>query len=249
MSRELTDQEVQRHQSRTWLLENGFQPYGYAWDVTHQATEIPALFDAAYPEGTEEDPAEARKVKVSVAGRMMTQRIMGKAAFFNLHDETGKIQVYIRRDDLPEGYYNEVFKKRYDLGDIVGVSGFVFRTKTGELSIHAERLELLTKTLRPLPIVKETEEKSYGGLEDKELRYRQRYADLAIHPEVREVFRKRSQLISAMRRFLDANGCLEVETPALQPIYGGAAARPFTTHHNALDMQLFMRISDELYLK
>lgn len=249
MSRELTDQEVQRYQSRTWLLENGLQPYGYAWDVTHQATEISSLFDAAYPEGAEEDPAETKKVKVSVAGRMMTQRIMGKAAFFNLHDETGKIQVYVRRDDLPEGYYNDVFKKRYDLGDIVGVSGFVFRTKTGELSIHAERLELLTKTLRPLPIVKETEEKSYGGLEDKELRYRQRYADLAIHPEVREVFRKRSQLISAMRRFLDENGCLEVETPALQPIYGGAAARPFTTHHNALDMELFMRISDELYLK
>lgn len=249
MSHELNDQELLRRETRQWLIDQQHQPYQYAWPVNAHAEAIPALFAAAYPEGSEEDPAETKKVRISVAGRMMTQRIMGKAAFFNLHDMTGKIQVYVRRDDLPEGYYNDIFKKRFDLGDIVGVEGFVFITKTGELSIHAEKLELLTKSLRPLPIVKETEDKVYGGLEDKELRYRQRYADLAIHPDVREVFRKRSRLISAMRRFLDQNDCLEVETPVLQPLYGGASARPFNTHHNALDMPLFMRISDELYLK
>lgn len=247
--RELNDQELLRHQSRAWLMENGYVPYQYEWPVTHQTADLPALFNAAQHQPQENGQPAGEFFKVSLAGRMMSQRIMGKAAFFNLHDSTGRIQVYVKRDDLPEGYYNEVFKKRFDLGDIVGVEGFVFITKTGELSVHAEKLQLLTKSLRPLPIVKETEEKSYGGLADKELRYRQRYADLAIHPEVREVFRKRAKVISSIRKFLDDHGFLEVETPALQPIYGGAAARPFTTHHNALDMQLFMRISDELYLK
>ena len=188
-------------------------------------------------------------MRASIAGRIMSRRIMGKAAFFHLQDASGKIQIYVSRDDLPEGFYNTVFKKLLDIGDIVGIEGFVFQTRMGETTIHAERLEVLAKALRPLPIVKETEEKTYNEVTDKEFRYRQRYVDLIVHPEVRETFRQRAQMITSMRSFLDERGYVEVETPVLQPIYGGAAARPFTTHHNALDMKLYMRIADELYLK
>lgn len=242
----MTDQELLRRASRTYLSENGFNPYQYAFEVSHRAGELQSLWDAQVPANENDEPA---KIEVCVAGRIMTRRIMGKASFFNLRDHTNDIQVYLRRDDLPEGFYNDIFKKHIDLGDIVGVKGYLFVTQTGELSIHATSFELLTKALRPLPVVKETEEQSFGGLADKELRYRMRYVDLMTHADVREVFQKRAQLISTMRQFLDERGYLEVETPVLQPLYGGAAARPFTTHHNALDMELYMRISDELYLK
>jgi lysyl-tRNA synthetase, class II len=184
-----------------------------------------------------------------MAGRMMSKRVMGKAAFFDLQDASGTVQVYIRRDDLPEGFYNQVFKKLLDIGDIVGIEGFVFRTQMGEVTIHAERLTLLAKSLKPLPIVKEDEDRVYNEVTDVEFRYRQRYVDLIIHPDVRDVFRTRSRVISSMRRFLDERGYLEVETPVLQPVYGGATARPFITHHNALDMPLYLRIADELYLE
>lgn len=246
MPRELTEQEARRREELARLQEAGVNPYPYEWHVDAHAAEIVARFEA---QDAAEEEAEAEPRRVSIAGRMMVKRIMGKAAFFDLQDESGTIQVYVRRDDLPEGFYNQVFKKMLDIGDIVGVAGFVFRTRTGEVSIHAERLELLAKSLRPLPVVKEAEGKVYNEVTDKEFRYRQRYVDLIINPEVREVFRKRARMITALRRFLDDRGYLEVETPVLQPLYGGAAARPFTTHHNALDMRLFMRIADELYLK
>ena len=242
----MTDQEILRRASRAYLLENDLNPYGYGFEVQHLAQDLAALFATHQAENPQED---APKCYVAVAGRMMTRRIMGKASFFDLRDHTDRVQVYLRRDDLPENYYNEVFKKHIDLGDIVGVKGYLFITQTGELSIHATHFELLTKALRPLPVVKETEDQSFGGLADKELRYRMRYVDLMTHSEVREVFTKRAKLISTIRQFLDNSGYLEVETPVLQPLYGGAAARPFTTHHNALDMELYMRISDELYLK
>ena len=248
MPRELSDQEIRRREERAHLEALGIDPYPYAWEVDARTAEIAAGFD-----DERHQPGEDGKAKelwrVSIAGRMMSKRVMGKAAFFNLQDATGDIQVYVRRDDLPEGFYNDVFKKLLDIGDVVGVEGFVFRTRMGELSVHAERLVLLAKSLRPLPVVKEAEGKVYNEVTDKEFRYRQRYVDLVVNPEVRDVFRKRAKLVSTIRRFLDERGYLEVETPVLQPVYGGAAARPFTTHHNALDMQLFMRIADELYLK
>src|SRR5690625_6956002 len=152
-----------------------------------------------------------------MAGRMMSKRVMGKSAFFELQDATGTVQLYVRRDDLPEGFNNNAFKKLFDFGDILGIEGFAFKTKLGEVTINAERLELLTKSLRPLPIVKETEDRTYNEVTDKEFRYRRRYVDLILHPEVREVFRKRAQIITTMRRFLDDRGYLEVETPVLQP--------------------------------
>lgn len=192
-----------------------------------------------------------RAVNVAVAGRVMSLRRMGKASFCHLQDSKGKIQIYLKRDDLGEAY--DRFKLM-DIGDIIGVKGFVFRTRMGEISVHAKSLELLTKSVRPLPIVKEKVDEQgnkiiYDPFSDKELRYRQRYVDLVVNPEVREVFVKRARVVSSIRKFLDDKGYLEVETPILQPLYGGAAARPFTTHHNALDIDLFLRISDELYLK
>lgn len=239
MNRSLTDQELQRRAARQALEQAGVNPYPYAWPATHQSAQIRAQFDP------EADPP----MQVSVAGRVMSKRVMGKASFFEIQDATGQIQVYIRRDDLPEGFYNNVFKRLVDIGDIVGVEGFVFVTRTGELSIHTERFELLAKALRPIPVVKEKDGEVYDEVTDKEFRYRQRYVDLIVNPEVRDVFRQRARMITAIRRFLDERGYIEVETPVLQSIYGGASARPFTTHHNALDMELFMRIADELYLK
>ncbi|HEV8538830.1 MAG TPA: lysine--tRNA ligase, partial [Bacteroidota bacterium] len=194
---------------------------------------------------------EGAERNVSIAGRIMSIRRMGKASFCHLQDSQGKIQVYLKRDDIGETY--DSFKL-LDIGDIVGVEGFIFKTKMGEISVHARRFELLAKSLRPLPIVKEKIDDQgnktvYDPFADKELRYRQRYVDLLVNPQVREVFVKRAKLVQSIRRFFDARSYLEVETPILQPLYGGAFARPFTTHHNALDIDLYLRIADELYLK
>lgn len=246
MNRPFSEQELRRREELSALREAGIDPYPYEWDVLHHAADVVEEYDEER-HGPDEDAG--REWHVSLAGRMMSKRIMGKAAFFDLQDESGTVQVYIRRDDLEEGFYNQVFKKLLDIGDVVGVEGHVFRTKMGEVTVHARRVVLLSKSLRPLPVVKETDEKVYNEVTDKEFRYRQRYVDLILHPEVREVFRRRARLISVMRRFLDDRGFLEVETPVLQPMYGGASARPFKTHHNALDMPLYMRIADELYLK
>ncbi len=191
--------------------------------------------------------------KVCLAGRIMSRRIMGSASFAELMDSSGRIQIYIRRDDLCPGedktLYNSVFKHLLDIGDIIGVKGHVFKTQTGEVTVHVKELTLLTKTIRPLPIVKEKDGILYDAVTDPEMRYRQRYVDLIVNPQVRDVFRKRTQIIQSMRELFNSRGYLEVETPILQPIPGGAAARPFITHHNALDIPLYLRIANELYLK
>lgn len=248
MSRELSEQEIRRREELAHIRERGIDPYPYSWDVSDQARRILDTFDDDIHQPGE-NGGDHKRYEVSIAGRITSLRVMGKAAFFDMQDESGTIQIYVRRDDLAEGFYNDVFKRLLDIGDIVGVRGFVFRTRMGEVSVHAEELALLTKSLRPLPVVKEQEGEVYNEVTDKEFRYRRRYVDLIVNPEVREVFRQRARMISAMRRFLEENGYLEVETPVLQPIYGGAAARPFTTYHNALDMKLYLRIADELYLK
>ncbi|MBP3192917.1 lysine--tRNA ligase [Natronogracilivirga saccharolytica] len=243
----LTEQARIRREKLDEIRKMGLDPYPHDFETDHHAEEIrntPELLDGE----------EAERKRVRIAGRIMTRRIMGKAAFFNLQDESGTIQVYIRRDDVGTDIYNTLFKKLIDIGDIVGVSGFVFKTRTGELTVHAESFELLTKTLRPLPVAKEVEDEqgnkvTYDAFADKEHRYRQRYLDLIVNPEVRGVFEKRSRMIREMRNYMADMGYLEVETPILQPVYGGAAARPFETHHNALDMTLFLRIANELYLK
>jgi lysyl-tRNA synthetase class 2 len=235
----LNDQMKRRLEERAHLAEAGINPYPYEFEVDSYSNAIIAFFQ-------DEKPAD-----VSVAGRIMTIRKMGKASFFHLQDAQGRIQIYLKRDDVGETAYNTF--KLLDIGDIVGVRGFTFRTKTGEISIHARQFELLSKSLRPIPVAKEKEVEGqkvvYDAFSDKELRYRQRYVDLIVNPEVRQTFIKRTAIVSFMRRYFSEKGWLEVETPILQPIYGGAAARPFTTHHNALDMQLYLRIANELYLK
>ena len=192
-------------------------------------------------------------MEVSIAGRVMSRRIMGKASFMELQDASGRIQVYVTRDDLCPGedkdLYNKLFKKLLDIGDIVGVKGFVFRTQTGEISVHAEELTLLSKALRPLPIVKAKDDQVFDGFTDPELRYRRRYVDLIVNEEVKGIFIKRTKIFQSMRNFFNSRGYLEVDTPVLQSIPGGAAARPFVTHHNALDIPLYLRIANELYLK
>lgn len=234
----LSEQEVIRRQSKDALEAAGVDPYPYSWEVSDYIETILGEFDDSVPQKT-----------VSIAGRVMSRRIMGKASFFDLQDATGRMQVYVRRDDLPEEFYNKIFKPLIDIGDIVGIEGSVFRTKMGEITVHASKLQLLVKALRPLPIVKEQEGHLYNEVTEKEFRYRQRYVDLTVNPHVRETFVQRAKMVTSIRGFLDEKGFIEVETPILQPIYGGATARPFMTHHNALDMPLYMRIADELYLK
>ncbi len=244
MIEQLSEQEQLRRKSLAALREVGINPYpAERFDVNATAASIAAGFDAA-PESFQ---------TITIAGRMMSRRIMGSASFFELQDHTGRIQVYIRRDDIcPEGdpmLYNTVFKKLLDIGDFIGIEGFAFRTNTGELSVHCRKFTVLSKSVRPLPIVKEKDGQQFDALTDPEVRYRQRYVDLVVNPKVREVFVKRAKIISTMREYFNSHGCLEVETPILQPIPGGASARPFITHHNALDIDFYMRIATELYLK
>ncbi len=241
---ELTEQEKIRYEALQELRKLGVDPYpADLYPVSHHTAEILV--------GFEKSPDEFKSV--CLAGRIMTRRIMGNASFAEIQDDSGRIQVYIRRDDIcPEEdktMYNTVFKRLVDIGDIIGVKGYVFKTQTGETSIHVSEFKILSKSLRPLPIVKEKDGTIYDAFKDPELRYRQRYVDLIVNPEVKATFRKRSELVNSMRSFLSAKGYMEVETPVLQPLYGGAAARPFKTHHNTLDMTLYLRIANELYLK
>ena len=240
---ELSEQEIIRRNSLNELRAMGIDPYPAAEYVTNAfSTDIKAEFK------DEEEPR-----KVSIAGRIMSRRVMGKASFVELQDSKGRIQVYITRDDIcPEenkDMYNVVFKRLLDLGDIIGIEGFVFRTQMGEISVHAQKLTVLSKSLRPLPIVKYKDGVAYDKFEDPELRYRQRYVDLIVNDGVKETFLKRTTIIKTMRAVMDEAGYTEVETPILQSIAGGASARPFITHHNSLDIDLYMRIATELYLK
>jgi len=240
---ELSEQEIGRRQSLQELRNMGIDPYPAAEFPTNAfSTDIKEQFD---------DEAEARQV--SIAGRMMSRRVMGKASFAELQDSKGRIQVYITRDDLcpdeNKDLYNVVFKRLLDIGDFIGITGFVFRTQTGEISVHAKSLTLLAKSLKPLPIVKYKDGVAYDKFEDPELRYRQRYVDLVVNDGVRDTFLQRATVIRTMRRVLDEAGYTEVETPTLQSIAGGASARPFITHFNALDQDMYMRIATELYLK
>ena len=241
MSIELSDQEIQRREKLTRLRDIGINPYPAAlYPVTDYSTEIKHDFQ----EGKE----------VCIAGRMMSQRDMGKASFAEIQDSKGRIQVYVNRDEICPGedktIYNTVFKKLLDLGDFVGIKGIVFKTQVGETSIKVSELTLLSKSLKPLPLPKtDADGKVHDAFTDPEMRYRQRYADLVVNPQVKEIFIKRTKLFSAMRNFFNDAGYMEVETPILQAIAGGAAARPFATHHNALDIPLYMRIANELYLK
>ena len=241
----LSEQEIQRRASLQALRDLGIDPYPAArYDVTATAAQLAQEFN---PESAE------RFADITIAGRMMSRRIMGSASFFEIQDHTGRIQVYIRRDEVcPEGdptLYNTVFKKLLDIGDIIGVRGFAFITQTGELSIHCKEFTLLSKSIRPLPIVKEKDGQVFDAFTDPEQRYRQRYVDLIVNPHVKDVFVKRSKIMATMREYFNEAGCLEVDTPVLQPIPGGAAARPFITHHNTLDTDLYLRIANELYLK
>jgi lysyl-tRNA synthetase class 2 len=240
---ELSEQEIIRRQSLDELRKLGVEPYPAAlYDVNAWSSDIKSEF---------KDETERRPV--SIAGRIMSRRIMGKASFIELMDSKGRIQVYITRDDICPGenkdLYNTIFKKLTDIGDFVGITGFVFRTQTGEISVHAETLTILSKSLKPLPVVKVKDGVAYDRFTDPELRYRQRYVDLLVNEGVKDIFMKRTRIFDAMREFFNQRGYLEVDTPVLQNIPGGAAARPFTTHMNALDIDLYLRIANELYLK
>ncbi len=237
----LDDLRKQRIDKLTKMEEAGVQPFGYEFDQTHLSKDIIGQFQGQ----------SADLSNVSVAGRLMSLRKMGKASFAHLMDRAGRIQIYIKQDEVGSETYT-IFKL-LDIGDIIGVEGTVFETRTGEITILVKTLSILSKSLRPIPIVKEKIEENekivYDAFKDKEMRYRQRYVDLIVSPEVKQVFIQRSKIISFMRKYLEDKGYVEVETPALQPLYGGAFARPFVTHHNALDMEFYLRIADELYLK
>ncbi len=245
----LSDQEIRRREEREALLQAGINPYpAETYDVNVSINDILQNYEKCKTDYKD----------ISVAGRLMSRRIMGSASFAEIQDATGRMQIYVQRDSIcpseDKTLYNTVFKKLLDIGDIIGIKGYVFTTQTGETTIHVTDLKLLSKSLRPLPIVKEVHDeqgqtKTYDAFTDPEQRYRQRYVDLIVNPQVRETFRKRTRLVSSMRTFLNEKGYMEVETPILQPLYGGAAARPFKTHHNTLDMTLYLRIANELYLK
>ena len=243
---QLSEQELVRRSAKEQMEQLGINPYpSELFPVTHYAKQIKQEFD--------ESKADEFK-EVTLAGRIMSRRIMGSASFAELQDSTGRIQFYVRRDDIcpdeDKNLYNTVFKKLIDIGDIVGIKGFVFKTQVGETSVHVTELTVLTKSLKPLPLPKtDAEGNVHDAFTDPELRYRQRYVDLIVNPKIRETFKKRTQLVNTMRTYLNDKGYLEVETPILQPLYGGAAARPFKTHHNTLDMTLYLRIANELYLK
>ena len=240
---ELSEQEVIRRNSLKELEKLGIEAYPAAeYKVDATSLEIKEKFEA-----------NEESFDVVIAGRLMSRRIMGKVSFAEIQDATGRIQIYISRDDISRTEdsleYNTVFKKLMDIGDIVGVKGYVFRTKAGEISVHAKELIMLSKSLRPLPVVKEKDGKIFDAFTDPEQRYRQRYLDLIVNPHVKDVFVKRTKLMATMREFFNSHGYLEVDTPVLQSIPGGASARPFITHHNALDIPLYLRIANELYLK
>ena len=243
MDRELSEQEIVRRESLQKLIDLGINPYpADTFDVNNTSENI----KKSYVDGD--------KTEVIIAGRLMSRRVMGKASFAEIQDSEGRIQIYVNRDEICEGedktMYNTVFKKLLDIGDIIGIKGTVFTTKVGEISIKVKTLTVLTKTLRPLPLPKvDTDGAIHDAFTDPEKRYRQRYVDLVVNPDVKDAFIKRTQLTNSMRSFLNEKGYLEVETPILQPLYGGAAARPFKTHHNTLDMELYLRIANELYLK
>ncbi len=246
---QLSEQELQRREDKAQLEQLGINPYpSETFEVNVTTKDIHQNYEKA----------KTDYKNISIAGRLMSRRIMGSASFAELQDAAGRIQIYIRRDDICPGedktMYNTVFKKLMGIGDIIGIKGYVFTTQVGEISIHVTELKLLSKSLKPLPIVKETTDEQgnvvqHDAFKDPEQRYRQRYVDLIVNPEVREVFKKRTKLVNSIRQYLSDRGYLEVETPILQPLYGGAAARPFTTHHNTLDMKLYLRIANELYLK
>ena len=240
---ELSEQEIVRRGSLDEMRRRGIDPYPAAeYSVTGHTKEIKENFSD-----------EAPRREVSIAGRIMSRRIMGKASFLELQDSEGRIQVYVSRDDLCPGedkdQYNVVLKKLLDIGDFIGVKGYVFRTQMGEITVHAEEITVLGKSLRPLPIVKVKDGVTYDAFDDPELRYRRRYVDLVVNDGVKDIFIKRTKVYNSMREFFNSHGYMEVETPILQAIPGGASARPFITHHNALDIPLYMRIADELYLK
>ena len=245
MSTHLSEQELIRREKLAELNKLGIDAYpAPSFPVTHYSTAIKAGFN--------EETKDAYK-EVAIAGRIMSVRDMGKACFAVLQDSHGRLQVYVRRDDIcpneDKTLYDTVFKKLLDIGDFIGVKGYVFTTKTGETSLHVTSLTLLAKSLKPLPVVKEAEGQTFDAVTDPEFKYRQRYADLIINPQVKEVFVKRTKLVNTIREFLNEHGALEVDTPVLQNIPGGATARPFSTHHNALDVPMYMRIANELYLK
>lgn len=245
MQATLSEQEVVRREKLKELEQLGINPFpAPLFEITHTAKEI--------KENYTEENKDAYK-QVSLTGRIMSVRDMGKANFAVIQDATGRIQLYVKGDDICPGedktMYTTVWKKLLDLGDIIGVKGYVFTTKTGEISIHVQEFTLLTKSLRPLPVVKEKDGEAFDAVTDMEFKYRQRYADLIVNPTVKDTFTKVTKMKNAIRDFLNVNGALEVDTPVLQSIPGGATARPFTTHHNALDMPLYLRIANELYLK
>ncbi len=238
-----------RHEKLEELTRRDIAPYAYRYEVTQHAADARAAFEAA--EGAGSLSPDGQGPAVRLGGRLVSLRAHGKSTFADLSDRSGRIQLYLKADRLGEAYE---LLPLLDIGDWIGVAGTLFRTRMGEVTVQVHGFELLAKSIRPLPLGKEEqaeggERRVYGGFADLEQRYRQRYADLAVNPEVRDLFVRRTRIVSAIRRFLDERGFLEVETPVLQPLYGGASARPFVTHHNALDMQLYMRIADELYLK